>query len=161
MPLNNNSDNSPLISYDPNTVVYYKILNGDYNTLNNVKIRLEGANDKTLKLGPGQSFVLNFVKASDGSYYFTYSGAKVQQVDFNDGDSADDLTFPDYGDNPSSSTAVTYNSGDTLGNVYDVLQLETHQYLNKFSDQDGVDGGPAAKFTQSVQGDTLVLQINQ
>ncbi|OWO80604.1 hypothetical protein B5C26_17635 [Photorhabdus luminescens] len=160
MSLDNSSDNSPWSSYDPNTVIYYKILNGNYNTLNNVKVRLEGASDKTLVLEKGQSFVLNFVKASDGSYYFKYSGAKVQQVDFNDGGSGDDLTFPGYSSNPSSSTVVTYNSGDILGNIYDVLQLRTHEYINKFDDVDGVDGGPAAKFTQSVQGNTLVLQID-
>lgn len=62
--------------------------NSNYDTLNNVKIRLEGTSDPTLTLAPGDSVSFTY----DGTD-FKYQGYKVQQIDFNNGGSSDDLSF--------------------------------------------------------------------
>ncbi|KGM29800.1 hypothetical protein KS18_02745 [Photorhabdus luminescens] len=88
-----------------------------------------------------------------------YNGDVVQQIDFNDGHSADDLTMPGYNGNDEYSGQIQYNSGNTWGTIFDVLNFKSNDFLEKFEDRDGIDGGEAAKFKQyiDVKDDSIIV----
>ncbi len=88
-----------------------------------------------------------------------YNGDVVQQIDFNDGHSADDLTMPGYNGNDEYSGQIQYNSGNTWGTIFDVLNFKSNDFLEKFEDRDGIDGGEAAKFKQyiGVKDDSIIV----
>ncbi|MCW7762096.1 hypothetical protein [Photorhabdus luminescens] len=144
--------------YDPDTITTYRIFNSNYATLNNVKIRLADASDPdTRQLDRGDSIDLTFGKDSEGRTALFYGGDVVQQIDFNDGHSADDLTMPGYNGNDDDSGQIQYNSGNTWGTIFDVLNFQSTDFLNKFDDKDGIDGGEAAKFTQYIKDSSIIV----
>lgn len=151
------NENSTWVNYDPAVINCYRILNQTYDSLTAVKIRLDGHRDPdTMTIDRGQ--YVDFV-FHDGS--LTYNGYVVQQVDFNDGASADDLSLPNYAGCPPG--LIQYNSGDTAGNTYDVLDFNEHQFMDSFKDLDGINKGPAAVFNQYIPDDSpniIVLGVN-
>ena len=104
--------NGSYLSYDPGKLSKYIIKNNGYSTLSNIKIRLSGKNDVTKSLPSGQSITIDFNKDSQGPRcMMMYDGALIQQVDFNDRKSADDLDLSEFNGNPTSQ--ARYNAGDS------------------------------------------------
>lgn len=145
------------VNFDVSTLTEYKISNKNYPDLD-VKIRLEGASDDTLTLSSGGSITLDAVH-SGGNVTFNYDGHKVQQIDFNNGKSSDDLDFNGY--NHSTSQTVTYNSGDSSGSIDTAIDLSKGQYLTFWMDGDGIGGEGLTQFEQELSGSILNLTISK
>lgn len=143
-------------------VVYYRIRNVDYGTLDSIKIRLKDSSDsKSIVLNNGQYIEFTFGPGSDalGEIVLEYEHVAVQQVDFNDGKGSDDLTMPGYGDNDKDSVVYIYTA--SKHQQYNIINYAERTYLSSFTDDDGIDGGPKAYFTQKIVDDVLYLDISK
>lgn len=153
-------------SWDPNSIKRFIIRNVDYDTLNNVKIRLADHSDPDTKtLSRGEEIAFSIYNKNSLAYW---TDVIVQQVDFNDGKSGDDLTCPGYNENPSDSGAVYYSEGDFYeeddvgrDSKYDILSFKSYDFLLNWEDRDGIDKHPKASFSQAIEGDAIVMSIKR
>lgn len=146
-------------SFPSTSVNQYILHNKDYNIIP-VKIRLEQASDpSTIHLGPGQQIVFD-IKYSGAKAKFYYTNTEVQQIDINDGSSADDLNTPNADHNQYNT--LRYKSGNTApGNETDVINFDARTYATSFGDIDGVAGGPQATFKQTMEGSAIKASITK
>lgn len=127
-------------------VLYPKVFiikNSTDSNLNNVKIRLKNANDITKVLYVNSTLVLTYNK-SDGYYY--YDDKIVQQIDFNNGYSSDDMNFQWAGSNIITYTP-RYNSTTTIASKLD--ETPNLFELKNVIDSDGIDGSGGREFLLS------------
>lgn len=144
-------------SFNPSTINSFILYNKDYNIIP-VKIRLKNASDPgAINLGPTQSLTFE-VRYSSGKAKFYYTNKEVQQIDLNNGGSSDDLNTPNS-DNNSRNT-LRYNPGSPQG-VTDVINFDVNTFEKTFTDNDGIDKGVRAIFTQSIQGSAIQAAISK
>lgn len=130
------------------------ILVSQYSKTISVKIRLKNASDpSTISFGPGQQLQFN-VQYNSGQAKFYYTGKEVQMIDLNNGNKADDLCCPNS-DNNSLNTLRYYEGTMAPANSVDVINFNSNTYEVLFGDIDGVDGGTAAIFRQTIQGNAI------
>ena len=149
------------LSYDPGKLSKYIIKNNGYSTLSNIKIRLSGKDDVSKSLSSGQSITIDFNKDSQGTRcMMMYDGALIQQVDFNDGKSADDLDLSEFNGNQTGQ--ARYNAGDSSDEQFITMKYGKYTYLNYWYDTDGIDGhGFAVLYHElSPDGSTLTMNIS-
>lgn len=114
--------------------------NNTNTTFDNIRVRLKDEYDFTKVLYPNATFVLTY-NPSDGYYY--YNDKIVQQLDFNNGGSSDDMNFEWNGPN-----SITYRSNISsittiASNIDNTPNLIT---LNDAIDADGINGSSGMKF---------------
>src|SRR4051794_5304092 len=80
-------------SFNPAQVNKYMISNKDYNSFA-VKIRLKGTGDLSVTLSPGGSSLQCEIRYTAPKAKFFYNGHEIQQLDFNDPNTSDDLNTP-------------------------------------------------------------------
>src|SRR5882757_6037440 len=138
------------LSFSQSAINTYVLYNQNYNVIP-VKIRLKGANDPgAINLSPGNKLLFE-IRYSSGQAKFYYTGKEVQQIDLNNGNDSDDLNTP-TSDNNKYNT-LRYRQGQLAPNSEeDVINFNSNTYVRSFGDIDGVDGGPGAMFTQTIQG---------
>ncbi|MEF9478773.1 M12 family metallopeptidase [Chryseobacterium sp. 1B4] len=137
-------------SFDKYTPGSLKIRNINYATLDHIVMRFTDCANKKFSLAPGQNIVLDYT--ANG---FTYAGCKLKQLDFNDGNSSDDLNFSQssyagevtyQGSSPYLTTIIDQNSGYIYGTI----------------DPDGIDGKIAnAQFEGYAAQGMLFLDIRK
>jgi hypothetical protein len=142
----------------PSTVTLWTIKNYNYNTLK-VKIRLSGEGDEKVTLGAGSTLTISVFRSA-GSALMAYKKNNeyflVQKVDLNDGGQSDDFNAPNQSDNKYNS-CIYNGSKDSPA----VINFDNNTYLTTFEDSDGIDGGPAAVFTQQVEATTLMCTLSK
>ncbi|MFS4432225.1 M12 family metallopeptidase [Chryseobacterium sp. S90] len=115
-------------AFDKYTPTSLKIRNINYATLGNVVMKFTDCSNKKILLAAGQSITLEYT--ANG---FTYDGCKLKQLDFNDGNSSDDLNFSQS----SYNGEITYQgSGSYLTTIIDI----NSGYIYGAVDPDGIDG---------------------
>lgn len=137
-------------SFDKYTPTSLKIRNINYATLDNVVIKLTDCSHKKVTLAPGQSIALDYT--ANG---FKYEGCTVKQLDFNNGNSSDDLNFSQssyagevtyQGSSPYLTTIIDRNSGYIYGTI----------------DPDGIDGkGSNVQLDGYVAKGTMFIDIRK
>ncbi|CAA7197280.1 M12 family metallopeptidase [Chryseobacterium potabilaquae] len=118
-------------AFDKNEVTELIVRNIDYPTLNSVLMRLEHCIDPKISLAPGQSVGIKYHGSGD---YFEYNGCKLQEIDFNNGSSSDNLDF---------SWAVPGKITYTASHHYTTTLIDTNSlkgYIYGTVDVDGIDG---------------------
>ena len=144
-------------SFDPSSIKSFILYNQDYNVIP-VKIRLKDASDPgTISFGPGQSLEFD-VRYSGGKAKFYYTDKEVQMIDLNDGSGSDDLNTPnsDY----NGYNTLRYSPGSPQGST-DVINFDNNTYVTRFTDNDGVDGGVKAIFTQAIEGTAIKASMSK
>ena len=120
------------------------ILKNNTNTIfNNIRVRLKDEYDFTKVLFPNEIFLLTY-NPSDGYYY--YNNKIVQQLDFNNGSSSDDMNFEWNGAN-SITYRSSMNSVTTIASNID--KTPNLISLNDAIDLDGINGSSGMKFELS------------
>ncbi|WP_426478054.1 M12 family metallopeptidase [Chryseobacterium sp. CBSDS_008] len=115
-------------SFNKYTPATLKIRNINYPALENIVMKFTGCSDKKIALAPGQSIALEYT--ANG---FTYGGCKLRQLDFNNGNSSDDLNFSQS----SYLGEVTYQGSSS----YITTIIDTNSgYIYGAVDPDGIDG---------------------
>lgn len=143
--------------FNPSMINSFILYNQDYNIIP-VKIRLKDASDPgAINLGPNQSLTFE-VRYSGGKAKFYYTNKEVQMLDLNNGGSSDDLNTPnsDY----NGYNTLRYSPGSPQG-ATDVINFDVNTFETTFTDNDGIDGGGRAIFTQTIQGSAIQAAISK
>jgi len=146
-------------SFNPAQVNKYILYNQDYNAFT-VKIRLKGTGDTSSTLSPGNQLQCE-IRYTNSKAKFYYNGHEVQQLDLNNGSSADDMNTPNSDYNSlntlryaSASPVISSGQGDL-----DVINFDSNIFVTNFQDNDGLAGGPKpAFFKQTVDSSVSAIK---
>ncbi|MDR3023724.1 M12 family metallopeptidase [Chryseobacterium sp.] len=117
-------------------------------TFNNIRVRLKDGSDFTQTIWPGGVFILHYNPENGYYYYRDNNGEKiVQQLDFNNGSSSDDMNFE--WNNPNMVTYVS-NRSTTTTIVSGINNTPNNINTTDAIDSDGVNGSSPIRFKMSV-----------
>lgn len=137
--------------FDPSDITKLEIKNINYQTLNRFKIRVAGAYDTLLSLAPGNKVTFYY---NPGDKTFTYNGNTVQQIDFNNGSSNDDLDL-----SWNSSGVKKYSASSHCSS--NIIDLNTG-YIYGSVDADGIDGNDLNVLLDAYYNDnTLYIDLKK
>lgn len=137
--------------FDPSDITKLEIKNVNYETLTRFKIRVAGAYDTLLSLAPGDKVTFYY---SPADKTFTYDGNTVQQIDFNDGSSNDDIDFSWNSSGVKKYSASSHYSGN-------IIDLNTG-YIYGLVDTDGIDGNDSNVLLDAYYNDdTLYIDLRK
>lgn len=132
-------------------VLYPKVFiikNNSNISFNNIRVRLEDSYDFTQSINPGGTFILHY-NPDNGYYYYKDNNGeyKVQQLDFNNGRTSDDM---DFSYNASNSVTYKSNKGTKTTIVSNLNATPNNISFHDAVDTDGVDGSTGVRFRMSV-----------
>lgn len=132
-------------------VLYPKVFiikNNSNITFDNIRVRLKDGWDFTQTIHPGGTFILHYNPENGYYYYRDNNGEKiVQQLDFNNGSSSDDMNFE-----WNAANSITYKSSyyTTTTIASNIDNTPNNISVRDAIDSDGVDGSGSVKFKMSV-----------
>ncbi|BFO64742.1 M12 family metallopeptidase [Chryseobacterium sp. KCF3-3] len=115
---------------------------------NNIRVRLKDGHDFTQTIAPGATFILHYNPENGYYYYKDHNGEKiVQQLDFNNGSSSDDMNF-EWG----AANHITYRSNsNTITTIATGINNTPNNIITSDAiDSDGVNGSSSVRFKMSV-----------
>lgn len=121
-----------------------------YSDLQNFKIRLKDASDPSAYNFEVDQSISFQVKGATSNSNVYMTGSIVQQLDFNDGSSSDDMNMPNSGGKYNDKNTITYQGKN--GDVSTLVNFDT-QTCSSVTDDDGIDGGSPVLLESSVNTD--------
>ncbi|RMZ61155.1 thiol-activated cytolysin [Chryseobacterium nematophagum] len=153
------------VNYQNCTDNGYKLIlkNMDYATLPVVLRTENNWNNSVYYLASGEQVVLPY---NANLMQFTYNGSPLEEIDLNNGSSADDIKF--YKTTNTQYSKTIYYRRQNFGlNTFQPLFLNYPNIANTTAytiiDHDGINGGPAAKIeaTKDTTNNALKIEIKR
>ena len=145
--------------FEPSQLKTFELRN-DYQTIH-VQERLEDTKDPdNFEFHQGQVLTYEVDYDDDANTHIRKDGYVIQQLDLNDGGSADDLNMPRSGRDFNESNTLVYvsSSGVTGPKQYELADFTTG-IIGNADDFDGIDQGPWAELKTEVSRDGTGLIV--
>lgn len=146
-------------SYDPDKINTFRIASEYHHSLS-IWVKYQNAsNDVAIGLGYGESVDFKIgVDPVTNRTIISDNRDVINQLSLNGSKSADDIDMNGYGH--STNDNMTYNAGDKNAEPIVIMDFYNYEFLLTWNDEDGIDKGGKAIFTQYASDNVIYMKIS-